>query len=68
VVDHVEELILYPRIIISAEVIVGLEAPLTKRRNIMSIRSQTIGQRDTYLRRSNEYTLSSDNMYPLLTF
>jgi hypothetical protein len=66
IADYIKKLTLYPRIIIRAEVIIGLEAPLTKRRSTMFIRSQTIGQRDIYLRRNNKHMLSSDNMYPLL--
>jgi hypothetical protein len=66
VADHMEELTLHPRIVVRAELIVGSEAPLTKKRSTMFVRNQTIGQRDTYLRRSNEYTLSSNNMHPLL--
>jgi hypothetical protein len=66
IADHIKELILYPRIVVRAEVIIGSEAPLIKKRNTMFIRNQTISQQDIHLRKSNEYTLSSNNIYPLL--
>jgi hypothetical protein len=37
---HVEKLTLYPRVIVRVEDIIGLEAPLTKRRNVISVTNQ----------------------------